>query len=117
MTRRSHWWYGSGDGAAAAAAILAKAERARQMAFRAQLRAERAELARNRSTGALSEFHDRVAGLHRIAQHRQESTARLQEAFGNRLVRFNDRRPALAGAISQIVGEPNVAVHLVTTSG
>lgn len=55
--------------------------------------------------------------FHRAEQGRHSSTARLQQAYGDRLLRPASAGPALVLALGSLVGEANLALHLVSARG
>lgn len=71
-------------------------------------------------TGRDPALHPMLSGpvaFHRGEQSRHEATAGLQQAYGDRLLDPAEAGPALVLAVGTLVGEADLALHLVGANG
>jgi hypothetical protein len=103
--------------AACAARSLAAAHTERRWAATSRERAERQEAAMTGAGGALHPQFSGSVAFHRTEQSRHEAVAGLQQAYGDCLLDAAEAGPALVLAIGTLVGEADLALHLVASSG
>lgn len=102
---------------ACAARSHAAATTERRSSVTSRARADRNEATMAGLDAALQPLLAESILFHRSEQDRHQHTARLRQAYGDRLLAPAAAGPALALAIGSLVGEADLALHLIADGG